>query len=191
MAGFCTVCGWKYEGDPKFCQQCGTPMGANATAGSTAAAPAAAAADPDAGTAAVAAGPQTWTSEEHELWTGRTMDMVTQGQMSPNHYRLTSRAIYYSHGRIGSTEHSIPLWAVGSVTLEQDMVDKMRNVGNLTLEIEHPKWTDETKQVRLELIENPQEVRDLIQKQVREEQYNFERRDQTMFYQGRPPYPTR
>ena len=46
-------------------------------------------------------------------------------------------------------------------------------------------------QIKLELIEDPATVRDLLLKQIREEQYNYERRKQTMFYQGRPPLPPR
>jgi hypothetical protein len=70
-------------------------------------------------------------------------------------------------------------------------VDKARQVGSLIVHVEHDDWTEGVTEVRLEDIENPQEIRDLILRQAREENYNYERRNQTMFYQGRPPYPPR
>jgi hypothetical protein len=195
---FCTVCGWKYDGSPSFCQQCGTPLAGGAAAAANAAPNAAPtvpmnmpAPVPMAATGGFDPPGQPWMSEEHDLWQGKTMDLATRGELPPNRYRLTTRSIYVAHGRIGSKESSIPLWAIGSVTLEQDLMDKMRNVGNLFLEIEHPDWTDDVRQLKLELIEDPTGVRDLILKQIREEQYNYERRKQTMFYQGRPPMPPR
>lgn len=194
---FCTICGWKYDGSPSFCQQCGTPLAGGAAPAANATPNAAPTVPmnmpPPMPMAATGSGeaPQTWMSEEHDLWQGKTIDMATRGELPPNRYRLTTRSIYVAHGRIGSKESSIPLWAVGSVTLEQDLVDKMRNVGNLFLEIEHPDWTDDVRQLKLELIEDPASVRDLLLKQIREEQYNYERRKQTMFYQGRPPIPPR
>jgi hypothetical protein len=196
---FCTVCGWNYDGAPRFCQQCGTPLAAGAAPAGPPAPPPAApgyAADPYAATTAYPGGPPsgepaTWMSEEHDLWVGKSIDMITQGEISPNHYRLTTRSLFYSHGRIGSVENSVPLWAVRAVTVEQKLVDKARHVGDLIVQVEHDDWTTGVNRVRLEDIENPQAVRDLILKQARDESYNYERRNQTMFYQGRPPIPPR
>jgi hypothetical protein len=198
---FCTTCGWKFDGTPKFCQQCGTPLAAD---GSGAAAPAGSGGVAAAGQAVVDSamsmagaahpeGPQVWQSEEHDLWTGKTIDLATGGDWSPNRYRLTTRSLYYSQGRLGSVEKSVPLWAVTTVALEQSLLDKVRHggVGTLILEVKHPNWQEETKEVRIEDIDNPNEVRDLVMKQMREEQNNYERRQQTMFYQGRPIVPPR
>ena len=180
---FCPNCGWQHDGTAHFCQQCGKPLGATVATPPTASMPA-----PP--TAAYGAGypppsppmgnTPDWISEEHDLWLGKTIDMATQGAVSPNHYRLTTRSLFYAHGRIGSVENSVPLWAVKGVTIDQSIVDKARHVGSLIV-----------TEVRLDDIENPQEIRDLILRQAREENYNYERRNQTMFYQGRPPYPPR
>ncbi|HUS17952.1 MAG TPA: PH domain-containing protein [Chloroflexia bacterium] len=186
---FCTVCGWKYDGDPKFCQQCGTPQGGDPAAASAAAAVGGmpmAYSQP-----AQSSEPQTWLSEEHEIWQGKSIDVITAGSLSPNRYRLTTRSLFYSHGRIGSVEKSVPLWAVRTVTVEQKLMDKARSVGDLVIHVQHDDWTEGVDKVRMDDIENPQEVRDLILKQAREENFNYERRQQTMFYQGRLPGPPR
>ena len=183
---FCTVCGWKYDGTPRFCQQCGTPLAPDAAAAApTVAAPVVGGAYPP----PAPAGTQTWTSEEHDLWTGKSIDMVTAGDLSPNHYRLTTRTLYFKHGRMGSVEKSVPLWAVKAVTLEQGLIDKARHVGTLLVHVEHDDWTEGINQVRLEEIPDAAQVRDMLLNQAREENYNYERRKQTMFYQGRPPIP--
>ena len=118
---FCTVCGWNYDGAPRFFQQCGMPLAAGAMLGGwrprrrpprRATRPI-----PTRRHAAYPGGPPsgepaTWISEEHDLWPGKTIDMVTQGGISPNHYRLTTRSLFYAHGRVGSVENSVPLWAV-------------------------------------------------------------------------------
>lgn len=188
---FCTVCGWKYDGSPKFCQQCGTPIGTNGGAAS-AAPPGADPVPPVASmmaahTPAPGANEAQWITEEHDLWKGKTIDLATGGDFSPNHYRLTTRSLFFSHGRISSTERSVPLWAVRSVTVEESLLDKVRNVGSLIVDVAHDDWTEDIKEVKLEDIQDPQAVRDLILKQVREEVYNYERRKQTMFYKGPPP----
>jgi len=191
---YCPNCGWQHDGTAHFCQQCGKPLGA-------AAAPPPAAPMPAPPTTAYGAGyshpappmgdTPDWISEEHDLWLGKTIDMATQGSLSPNHYRLTTRSLFYAHGRIGSMENSVPLWAVKGVTIDQSIVDKARHVGSLIVHVEHDDWTEGVTEVRLDDIENPQEIRDLILRQAREENYNYERRNQTMFYQGRPPTPPR
>jgi len=191
---FCTVCGWQHDGTPRFCQQCGTPLAPGAApAGTGAAAPTVPMnyAAPPMPMAAPAphADPQTWISEEHDIWQGKTIDMVTAGGLSPNHYRLTTRTLFYSHGRVGQVEKSIPLWAVRTVTVEQKLLDKARQVGDLVIHVEHADWTEGVNAVRLDDIENPHGVRDMILQQAREENYNYERRKQTMFYQGRPMPP--
>jgi len=182
---FCSVCGWQHDGTPRFCQQCGTPLTPGATAGPTAPPPGSYAAGPP------PPGGQSWTSEEHELWQGKTIDMATAGGLSPNHYRLTTRSLFFKHGRLGSEENSVPLWAVKGVVVHQGLVDKARHVGTLVVHIEHVDWTQGINEVRLEEIENATEVRDMILQQAREENYNYEQRKQTMFYQGRPPLPPR
>lgn len=195
MAGFCTTCGWKYEGNPQFCAQCGTPLVVGAVPTGQAPAPNPAGGAPVSYAAPVAQGPaagqgdQHWLSEEQDIWTGKSIDLATGGGLSPNHYRLTTRSLFYSHGRLGSVENSVPLWAVRTVTVEQKLMDKARHVGDLVVHVEHDDWTEGVNEVRLDDIENPQEVRDLILKQAREENYNYERRKQTMFYQGRPLQP--
>jgi len=187
---FCPNCGWQHDGTARFCQKCGTPLAPDAVP--------AAQPDPQADPQARNLTPplavpesQDWSSAEHDLWIGKTMDMATGGSWSPSHFRLTTRSLFFKHGRLGSVEQSVPLWAVREVTVARSLVDKARHVGDLVVKVEHDDWTEGTHEVRMEDIENPEQVRDLILRQAREENYNYERRDQTMFSQGRPPYPSR
>jgi hypothetical protein len=188
---FCPTCGWQHDGTARFCQKCGTPLAPDAV---TATQPdPTAQADPQARTLAASSGApegQDWSSAEHDLWTGKTIDMATGGSWSPSHFRLTTRSLFFAHGRLGSVEKSVPLWAVREVTVARSLIDKARNVGDLVVKVEHGDWTEGTQEIRMDDIENPEQVRDLILRQAREESYNYERRDQTMFYQGRPPYPS-
>jgi hypothetical protein len=182
---FCPTCGWQHDGTARFCQKCGTPLAPDA--GGAATGPTAA----NMVSPASPSGTQDWTSEEHDLWRGQTIDLATGGSWSPAHFRLTTRSLFYAHGRLGSVEKSVPLWAVREVTVSRSLADKARHVGDLIVKVEHDDWTEGTQEVHMDDIENPEQVRDLILKQAREESYNYERRNQTMFYQGRPPYPPR
>src|SRR5690349_4347415 len=106
---FCPNCGWQHDGTARFCQKCGTALAPDAVPAAQADPQAAAQADPDAQARNLAppAAPegQDWSSAEHELWSGKTMDFVTGGAWSPSHYRLTTRSLFFKHGRLGSTEH--------------------------------------------------------------------------------------
>src|SRR3954464_10683299 len=182
---FCPQCGWQHDGTARFCQKCGTPLAPDAVPAAQAdpqAAPQAAPpADPQARDLVpppAAPESQDWSSAEHDIWTGKTFDFVTGGAWSPSHYRLTTRSLFFKHGRLGSTEHSVPLWAVRDVTVSRSLVDKARKVGDLVVKVEHNDWTEGAQEIRMEDIENPEQVRDLILRQAREESYNYERRDQ-------------
>lgn len=98
------------------------------------------------------------------LWEGETKDLTsaaTGGKVVKKRYRITSEYIYEDAGILGSREEQIPLWAVRDIDVKQSIIQKARNVGDVKVRVEPNEYTGK-KEITLESIETPKEVRNLL-----------------------------
>jgi uncharacterized membrane protein YdbT with pleckstrin-like domain len=98
------------------------------------------------------------------LWEGETKDLTsaaTGGKVVKKRYRITTEYIYEDAGILGSKEEQIPLWAVRDIDVNQSMIQKARNVGNVRVRVEPNEYTGK-KEITLESIESPREIRNLL-----------------------------
>lgn len=98
------------------------------------------------------------------LWEGETKDLTsaaTGGKVVKKRYRITTEYIYEDAGILGSREEQIPLWAVRDIDVKQSIIQKARNVGDVKVRVEPNEYTGK-KEITLESIETPREVRNLL-----------------------------
>lgn len=98
------------------------------------------------------------------LWEGESKDLTsaaTGGKVVKNRYRITNEYIYEDSGILGSREEQIPLWAVRDIDVKQSIIQKARNVGDVKVRVEPNEFTGK-KEIVLESIETPRDVRDLL-----------------------------
>ena len=106
----------------------------------------------------------------NELWSGSSQDLTslaTGGRLQTGSYTVTADAIQFSSGLISTREEVIPIWLVTDADLTQNIAQRVRGVGDLTLRLDpaHAKKYGQSE-VTLLSIENPADVRDLILRQA-------------------------
>ena len=125
------------------------------------------------------------------LWEGESKDLTsvaTGGRVVKKRYKITREFIFEDAGIIGSREEQIPLWAIRDVDVKQSMLQKTRNVGDLTIRIETNDYTGK-RLVVLESIETPKEVRNIINEHSRFARELKLRQQQSVNYSGGPAGP--
>jgi len=175
---FCPECGAKHDG-AKFCPNCGLPQPGTGDAESTSVAPAGGAATP----------PPAQTSEapEETLWEGESKNVknvASGGRVVQARYRLTNRALYWSRGVLTTNSEQIPLWAVRDIDVKQNLLQKRRGVGDVRVWCQHDDYTGRAW-VRLESVEAPHEVRDLLNQQSQQQRLWYDERARTKLYSHR------
>jgi hypothetical protein len=104
------------------------------------------------------------------LWSGSSQDLTslaTGGRVQTGSYTVTEDAIRFSSGVISTREEVIPIWLVIDADITQHITQRVRGVGDLTLRLDpaHAGKFGE-KEIVLDSIENPSDVRDLILRQA-------------------------
>ncbi|BEL04135.1 hypothetical protein Q0Z83_023260 [Actinoplanes sichuanensis] len=104
------------------------------------------------------------------LWSGASQDLTalaTGGRVQTGSYTVTTDAIRFSSGVISTREEVIPIWLVVDADINQHITQRVRGVGDLILRLD-PAHAGKygQKQILLDSIENPSEVRDLILRQA-------------------------
>ena len=123
------------------------------------------------------------------LWEGETKDLTsaaTGGKIVKKRYRITSEYIYEDAGILGSREEQIPLWAVRDIDVKQSIIQKARNVGDVKVRVEPNDYTGK-KEMILESIENPREVRNLLNEHSRTARDLRQKQQQSVNYVGGAP----
>lgn len=128
-------------------------------------------------------------SDSETLWEGESKDLTsvaTGGRVVKKRYKITREFIFEDAGIIGSKEEQIPLWAVRDVDVKQSILQKTRNVGDVSIRVETNDYTGK-KAVVLESIETPKEVRNLINEHSRLARELKMRQQQSVNYSGHGP----
>ena len=123
------------------------------------------------------------------LWEGETKDLTsaaTGGKVVKKRYRITTEYIYEDSGILGSREEQIPLWAERDIDVNQSMIQKARNVGNVRVRVEPNEYTGK-KEITLESIETPREVRNLLNDHSRSARELRLKQQQSVNYVGGAP----
>lgn len=129
--------------------------------------------------------------ENDLLWEGEGKDltsMATGGRVVKSRYRITREFIFIDEGIIGSKEEQIPLWAVRDCDVKQSILQKTRNVGDVTVRVEANDYTGKPA-IKLENIETPKEVRNLLNEHSRIARDLRLKQQQTVNYTGQIPSP--
>ena len=106
-------------------------------------------------------------SDPDTVWVGQRRSAAANVGVVAATYRITRDAIYLDAGVLASTSNQVPLWAVRDVDVRQSITQKGKNVGDVIVHLGHPRFYGEP-QVTLDNIEGPYEVRDLLNRLVRE-----------------------
>jgi hypothetical protein len=128
-------------------------------------------------------------SDSETLWEGESKDLTsvaTGGRVVKKRYKITREFIFEDAGLIGSKEEQIPLWAVRDVDVKQSMLQKTRNVGDVSIRVETNDYTGK-KAIVLESIETPKDVRNLINEHSRLARELRLRQQQSVNYSGAAP----
>jgi len=128
-------------------------------------------------------------SDSETLWEGESKDLTsvaTGGRVVKKRYKITREFIFEDAGIIGSKEEQIPLWAVRDVDVKQSILQKTRNVGDVSIRVETNDYTGK-KALVLESIETPKEVRNLINEHSRLARELKMRQQQSVNYSGQGP----
>jgi hypothetical protein len=123
------------------------------------------------------------------LWEGETKDLTsaaTGGKVVKKRYRITTEYIYEDSGILGSREEQIPLWAVRDIDVNQSIIQKARNVGNVRVRVEPNEYTGK-KEITLESIETPREIRNLLNDHSRSAREMRLKQQQSVNYVGGAP----
>lgn len=168
---FCPECGTQHEG-AKFCPNCGVPQTAVSTAKPAAAAPGA---------------EDDQLQSEETLWEGEAKNvanLASRGKVVQARYRLTNRALYFTRGVLTTNSEQVPLWAIRDIDIKQSLIQKRRGVGDVNVRVQHSDYTGRPF-VLLESIENPTEVRDLLNAHAQRERLWYDERARTRVYTQR------
>lgn len=127
--------------------------------------------------------PTTHDAPEQPVWQGDTKDIssvASGGRLASARYRLTTRMLYFEYGVVSTTSEQVPLWAIRDVDLRQSMTQKLRGVGNVVVHLEHSDYTGRPD-VMLENVEQPQQVRDLINQHAQHARLEHQQRERTRY----------
>ena len=128
-------------------------------------------------------------TDSEVLWEGESKDLTsvaTGGRVVKKRYKITREFIFEDAGIIGSKEEQIPLWAVRDVDVKQSILQKTRNVGDVSIRVETNDYTGK-QAIVLESIETPKEVRNLINEHSRLARELKMRQQQSVNYSGHGP----
>lgn len=144
---FCSNCGAELSG--KFCPECGTP--ANNTSNNT----------PNSAPQQPAP-----TNEEVVLWEGKPSGIMDKAKTAMNvnsvTYTVTNQRITMIKGLLSTQVEEIELYKVKDQKIEQSLIEKATNVGNIVIY----SVDQSTPVIKIEHVENPMQVKDIIRKAV-------------------------
>lgn len=127
-------------------------------------------------------------ADDETLWEGEKRSLTaaaTGGKMVSAKYRITREMIYFDAGLVSSKSEQIPLWAVRDVDVNQTMTQKARKVGDVVVHCQHSDYTGR-EQVTMESVDDPKNVRDLLNRHASEARHAYQQRGQTVHYSGTP-----
>lgn len=100
------------------------------------------------------------------LWEGAPQTltaMATGGKVQGTRYRLTPLALHIERGLVRTDSQQVPLTAVYDIDVKQSMTQKARGVGDVVV---HVNTGAHAETVTLEQVQDPKQVRDLINRTV-------------------------
>ncbi|WP_025704822.1 PH domain-containing protein [Paenibacillus graminis] len=152
---YCTSCGAEYKQGAKFCGECG----ANTTEDAAA---------PGRRTASGAA-PGSGSGPETTLWQGKPAGISDRlkgiVRLNTTTFTITSQRIMVKTGLIGKDVEEIELLRVNDFSVAQSILQRILGIGTLTV------FSDDASspQLLLHRIRQPQTVKDVLRKAVRDE----------------------
>lgn len=143
---FCQNCGSEVTGN--FCINCGTRVGG---------------ASPN-----IQVNIQSFTDEETTLWEGQPSGiagkMKSAAKINSTKYKITNQRIIVESGLIGKRQEEVELGRVKDYKVNQTLTEKLQNIGSIIV-----ISTDEsTPEMKLDGIESPMAVKEIIRNAVRE-----------------------
>lgn len=113
--------------------------------------------------------------KEEILWNDRKR--ILGMPISFTKYQLKNNRIYTSKGLLSIKEHEILLYRILDFSLERTLLDRILRVGTVTL-----YTCDQTdKEIKLEKIKNPKEIRDLLSDLVENERKKLNIKGREMY----------
>jgi hypothetical protein len=103
------------------------------------------------------------------VWEGEKKNLkaaASGGLLVSARYRMTRDAMHFEAGMLSTRAEMIPLWTVIDVDLAQSMTQKARGVGDVLLRLDPSNTKFGQTTVRLESVDDPRRVRDLVLKQA-------------------------
>ncbi|MBW3614912.1 MAG: PH domain-containing protein [Actinobacteria bacterium] len=131
------------------------------------------------------------------LWVGEKKSAGTSAiGMSSTRYRITKDKIFIDAGLMSSMSEQVPLWAVRDIDVRQNVMQRGKDIGDVVVHLEHPEFHGKSE-LLLDNIEDPNGVRDLLNRQVSEARAKKQMVTQTQYLQhsgtgfgmGQPPAP--
>lgn len=127
--------------------------------------------------------------QEPTLWEGASQtltSLASGGKVSPARYRVTPLRIYFEKGVVRTDSQEIPLAQVTDVDLKQSMTQKARGIGDVVV---HVLRGTGTELVTLEAVQNPKNVRDVVNNAAREARLAEQRLHNTYQHNSGQPVP--
>lgn len=98
---------------------------------------------------------------ERTVWEGRRLSVagqITGGRLPAPRYRATTEHLYWTTGRLARKTESAPIWAVREATVEQNLKQRARRLGTITVSLQHPDYHGLPTFVVLADVEHPREA---------------------------------
>ncbi|MBW3555422.1 MAG: PH domain-containing protein [Actinobacteria bacterium] len=131
------------------------------------------------------------------LWVGEKKSAGTSAiGVSTTRYRITKDKIFVDAGLMSSISEQVPLWAVRDIDVRQNLMQRGKDIGDVVVHLEHPEFHGKSE-LLLDNIEDPDGVRDLLNRQVSEARAKKQMVTQTQYLQhsgtgfgmAQPPAP--
>jgi uncharacterized membrane protein YdbT with pleckstrin-like domain len=103
------------------------------------------------------------------VWQGEKRNLkaaASGGRLVSARYRMTRDAMHFEAGLISTHAEMIPLWTIIDVDMNQSMTQKARGVGDVLLRLDPANTKFGQTVVRLESVDDPRSVRDVVLKQA-------------------------
>lgn len=121
------------------------------------------------------------------LWIGEKKSAGTSAiGVSTTRYRITKDKIFVEAGLMSSLSEQVPLWAVRDIDVRQNLMQRGKDIGDVVVHLEHPEFHGKAE-LLLDNIEDPNGVRDLLNRQVSEARAKKQMLTQTQYLQHGGP----
>ncbi|HJQ07011.1 MAG TPA: PH domain-containing protein [Nocardioides sp.] len=95
------------------------------------------------------------------IWEGRRISVAGQatgGRLPAARYRATADRLSWTTGRLGRRTESVPIWAIRDAVVSQNVQQRARRLGDITVSLQHPDYDGLPTFVVLKDVDHPKDV---------------------------------